>query len=155
LPESPKIPMHPSHLPQQRLRLVHDMPIASAEYELRLGAAKGIAKRLPRSAEYVCQLEWAWSPMHNRIEAFYVSKSRKHWVLWSSYFDDNYSRWEKDVAAVCGLKADQKDATMLMLFKHLDDLRRSYEIEHYHWISESGFLSVGEIDAVAREVWNE
>jgi hypothetical protein len=155
MPRTPKIPLHPSQLPQQRLRLVHEMPIALPEYGVRLGSAKGIASKLPRTAEYVCQLEWAWSPMNNRIEAFYVSRSRKHWVLWSSYFDDNYSRWEKDVVAVCSLKADQKYAVMLMLFEHLDDLRVSYEIEHYHWISESGFLSVGEIDTVARNVWSE
>ena len=42
---------------------------------------------------YLGQVEWSWSPAHNRLDAYFLNRGRTHWSLWSRYWDDNWSNW--------------------------------------------------------------
>lgn len=89
--------MRPADLPHQRLYLVKGVPITPPGWAPLETAALDTYKnaRMPRSARYVGQVEWAWSPMHMRISAYYVSMDRahRHWLLWTKAYDDNWGRW--------------------------------------------------------------
>ena len=91
-----KIPMLPTELPQQRIHEVVDLPERPAEfdYEVGYGVLQGDAfsKNAPTNSIYLCQVEWAWSPMHNRINAYYLHRSRTNWSLWFKYWDNNWGR---------------------------------------------------------------
>ena len=93
----PRIPMLPTELPQQRLYLVKGLPERPANWSITFGteAERLAPTAMPRSARYIAQVEWAWSPMHMRIDAYYLSmcSHHRHWVLWSKGYDDNWSRW--------------------------------------------------------------
>ena len=67
----PRIPMLPTQLPQQRLYLVKGLPERPANWSITLGTeAEGLAPTaMPRSARYIAQVEWAWSPMHSERPA--------------------------------------------------------------------------------------
>lgn len=154
--KKPKIPMLPSQLPQQKITLVAEMPVLDPMPSI-IPADKDIktAKKMSRNADYICQLEWAWGPMHSAINAFYLTRGRYGWVLWLKYFDDNYGRWDEPIAVqVCSFGNQNKEASaMLMLAAYLKELHDHYDRDHYHWINEDGLLSVAEIEAVGRHVW--
>ena len=72
----PSIPMSPSALPQQRVVEVIDLPSCPNNIDICLYMAhKRKMPRLPsRRAKYLCQAEWAWSPMHSRISSYYIHR---------------------------------------------------------------------------------
>ena len=65
---SPRIPMLPGELPQQRLHLVKGLPERPADWSVKTDSfAEDVAPiAMPRSARYIGQVEWAWSPMNMR-----------------------------------------------------------------------------------------
>lgn len=156
----PRIPMLPNQLPQQRLYLVKGMPQRPANWSPTIGAeAEGLASSaMPRSARYIAQVEWAWSPMHMRIDAYYLSmcSHHRHWVLWIKGYDDNWSRWMDPHAVAAGPRAGlNADAAARLLLhdywaKALDD-----ELDGFHWQNESGLLDAGDIASIASAVWGE
>ena len=80
----------------------------------------GLPKSMGRNASYLCQLEWAWSPVHMRLDAYYISRGRTHWILWKKFYDDNWDKWEDFPKARCARKKlGERDAAMLLLAGHL------------------------------------
>jgi hypothetical protein len=156
----PRIPMTPQELPQQRLHLVRALPVPPSAWSVALDEAAGTEApaSLPRSARYVGQVEWAWSPMNMRIDAYQLSMSRHHraWVLWLRPFDDNWSRWDDAVpvasAPRCGLAA--RDAARLLMAAYW---RRQADdgVDHFHWINGEGLLSAGDLKEIGRIAWRD
>jgi hypothetical protein len=154
----PRIPMTPAQLPQQRVYLVRGVPQPPAGWSpLDAEALQPFeAAKMPRSARYLGQVEWSWSPMNMRISAYYVSMDRGHrqWLLWSKTYDDNWGRWMDPVvdaaAARCGL--DAKKAAKLLLI-HAWSLERAEGLERFDWVSEADLIEPGEFNEVATAVW--
>ena len=94
----PKIPMSPDGLPQQHIHEVVSLPERPANFDCEVGYGvfpKGaLPKNGPINSTYLCQVEWAWSPMHNCIDAYYLHQDRNHWSLWSKYWDNNWASHE-------------------------------------------------------------
>jgi hypothetical protein len=158
----PRIPMHPAELPRQRLATVIALPPRPAGFEGRRdpSAPVPIPARMPRTARYIGQVEWAWSPMHVRLDAYYLSTNRErtHWFLWLRLYDDNWGRWDKD-AQIIGYAPKQKvtpgvAAVYLLLDAWTADVRET-DLDHFHWINRAAFLSVAELRAIARIAWPE
>ena len=77
MPHVPRIPLSPTLLPQQRIHAVHDLPAWPDHARPFVGYSdtlevEGLPKRKSRNAAYLCQLEWAWSPDHDRLDAYYL-----------------------------------------------------------------------------------
>ena len=154
----PKIPMLPSQLPQQRIHEVVDLPERPVPFDCLVGYGAVpdniIPKGGPRSPTYLAQVEWAWSPMHNRLDAYYLHRGRSHWILWSRYWDDNWGKWEWAAAACVRKKGvSENEAAVHLLIEFWKEEAEENHVDHYHWINESGFLSIAELAAIAREVW--
>jgi hypothetical protein len=158
MPREPKIPMTPEALPQQRIHEVVGLAERPAEFDCEVGYGCAPKDGLPTSgldnATYLCQVEWAWSPMHNRLDAYYLHKGKNEWSLWSKYWDDNWGRWEwATIGCVSRRRVDQKQAAVYLLLEFwVFDSKESY-VDEFHWINEDGYLSVAELAAIAREVW--
>jgi hypothetical protein len=156
----PRIPMLHTELPQQRLYLVTGMPERPAIWSTTLGMeAEGLApSSMPRSARYVGQVEWAWSPMHMRIDAYYLSMCthHRHWVLWIKGYDDNWSRWMDPQAVAAGPRAglNADAATRLMLRDYWAKAREA-ELDRFHWVNEGGILDACQLAEVAAVVWGD
>ncbi len=77
--KDPVVPLSPSLLPQQRLYEVKALmtwpsgvkPIVGYPGEL---GVPNLPKRRSRNAIYLCQAEWAWTPHHNRLAAYYLAR---------------------------------------------------------------------------------
>jgi hypothetical protein len=154
----PKIPMSPEALPQQRIHEVVGLPERPAEFDCEVGygvvPGNALPKNSPTNATYLCQVEWAWSPMHNRLDAYYLHRGRSHWSLWSKYWDDNWMKWEQvAIGSVPRQGVNQKQAAVYLLLEFWAFDAKEGDVDEFHWINEDGFLSIAELAAIAREVW--
>ena len=158
---APKIPMSPEALPPQRLYLVPDFPQTPLDWQPDLGdRVPGLQPRMPRTARYVAQVEWSWSPLHGRIDAYHLSLSsaRDRWVLWCSFFDQfNWKFVDTHIAASApraGLQG--ADAAVLLLQAYwAAEADNENELDTFHWINEEGLLGAGQLKEIARRVWQD
>jgi len=154
----PKIPMAPSELPQQRVHEVVDLPPRPEPFDCGVGYGDyppgSAPKNPPRNPTYLCQVEWAWSPAHNRLDAYYLHRGRSHWSLWSRYWDDSWGKWEW-VAAACVHRrgVTEKQAAVYLLLELWKHEVREFDLDQFHWINEGVYITVAELMAIAREVW--
>ena len=98
---TPKIPMSPSELPQQRLVEVVELPARPNPFRFQVGyggfPAEVLPKQgVPRSPRYLFQCEWAEGPGNGSVDAFYLHARKKHWLLWLRYLDENADPWRCD-----------------------------------------------------------
>ena len=152
----PSIPMSPNDLPQQRVVEVVDLPPCPNGIDICLYTAyKRKMPRLPsRRAKYLCQVEWAWSPMHNRISSYYIHRGRTYWILWERLFDQGWRSTCWNIAA----SVPHKDCTEHQASVHL--LRATWQSEYaessvdqFHWVNDVDLLSVADLAAISREIW--
>lgn len=153
------IPMSPQALPQQRLYPVPDLGVAPRlAISNGVPGLDGIPHKIPRGADSIAQVEWAWSPMHNRIDAYHISMdtTRTRWVLWHSCFDD--SGWEWCWEVVSALSSPRKgvsrrQAAIAMLEHFWREEIDVIKLDQYHWINDADLLDVGDLAEIARRVW--
>jgi len=155
---APTIPMSPQALPRQRLTLVPAFPeTPHGWYATRGDYVPGLPGSMPRSARYVAQVEWSWSPLHGRIDAYHLSLNarRNRWVLWVSFFDE--ARWRfmdthiASSAPRAGLQGT--DAAVLLLQAYW--ACNENDLDRFHWINEERLLDAAMLKEIARRVWNE
>ena len=157
--QTPVIPMSPDQLPQQRIHEVVDLIERPDPFDFSVGYgsvpenARGKGK--PKSAAYLAQVEWAWSPRHNRLDAYYLHRGRKHWVLLSQYWDDNWGEWEwADIGCVPRKGISHHQAAVHLLLEYWKSEEEDSYLDEFHWINTAAGLSVSELMAIAREVWD-
>ena len=154
----PHIPMSPEDLPQQRIHEVAVLPERPDRFECIVGYRsypKGSLPKQPgRSSTYLCQVEWAWSPMHNRLDAYLLHRGRTHWSLWNQYWDDNEGGWGR-IAAGCVSKRNvtERQGAVHLLMEFWKEQLVDGDLDQFHWINEGAYLSVGDLMPIAREVW--
>ena len=156
----PKIPMSPEELPQQRIHEVVALPKRPAEFDFKVGYELfpygELPKNAPTNSTYLCQVEWAWSPAHSRLDAYYLHRGQTHWSLWTKFWDDNWMKWEQiTVGYVPRRGADQKQAAVYLLLEFWAYDAQENSVDEFHWINEDGFISIAELAAIARKVWGE
>lgn len=156
----PTIPMSPEALPKQFLYVVPTMPTVPEGWLVDLeNRGSGLPKHMPRTARYVAQLEWSWSPIHHRIDAYHLSlnKTRDRWLLWNSYFDQDSWRFidSQIVASGPRCKLTAVDAATLLLHAYwAHEAKGEMELDAPHWINEPGLLDVARLKEIERTVWN-
>jgi hypothetical protein len=158
--EVPKLPMHPSDLPQQRVYEVVSLPPRPARFEFGVGYSGfplGVKPKqgVPRSPELLIQVEWAETIYNSGVEAFYLQARRKHWLLWLRGLDDNACPWRWDWALVgyCNRAGVEKVAAAShLLLEYWRQEKLSFRRDPYDWVNEEGFLSVADIRAIVREL---
>ena len=156
--------MLPGSLPQQRLSEVKTLPNRPAGLDIYSVWDKAILKnppvRSPRNVQFICSTEWAWSPMHGRIDNLYLGRRDRRWILWNNWVEDGGYPWtwhwdyylyssrtgELDPALV---------ATHMLLSMWKYEVAAEWLYEPPHWIANEGLLDVASIHAIARMVWDE
>ncbi len=156
---APRIPMRPEELPQQRVTLVVAVPPRPAGFEGKQKPPESVRPpaQMPRTAKYIGQVEWAWSPMNTRLDAYYLSsnRARTHWFLWLRLYDDNWGKWDEPQIYAYAPKQGVEEtiaATFLLLDAWSADALVT-TLDHFHWINQAELLSVEELGAIGRVVW--
>lgn len=156
----PICPLSPDFSPQQRVYLVPDLPTAPAGWEVSfLASGPGLPKEKPSSARLIGQVEWAWSPMHSRVDAYHLSlnTTRNRWVLWVSHFDSDVWRFVDARVAASAPRAAltrQHAAVLLLEAFWLSEAADDCSLDAPHWINQDALLSTGELREIQRRVWS-
>jgi hypothetical protein len=154
----PKIPMLPGQRPQQRIHEVVGLPERPEPFDcyVNYNDVGSLPKNTNTNSTYLCQVEWAWTPMHNRLDAYYIHRGRSDWILWNKYWDDNWGRWGKvSIGTVSRRGVDQNQAAIYLLMEYWKFDAKEGGLDKFHWINEEGFLDMAELDAIANEVWTD
>ena len=155
------IPMTPDARPNQRLNVVRCVADKPNDLDVFIQwknpiPYKHYPKGTPRKLIFVCSVEWAWSPMNNRIANYYINPKPWGWALWDNRLDDHdvpWSWWWDFLAYSWKTRAGQKTiAAQMLLASWKDEAEQDY-LDHYHWINNTGCLDVEDVQAIAREVW--
>ena len=153
------IPMTPDARPKQRLNEVVGLPNKPDDLNIMIEWKDPIPsgrypKGTPRKLTFVCSLEWAWSPMHSRIDNYYLNPKPKNWLLWNNWPNDNEGYWQWDIVAFSNkVKADERTIAAHMLLKILKFEAKHSSLDRIHMINNTGCLSVEDVQAIGREVW--
>jgi len=174
LPQGQSIPLLPEQLPQQKLVLVQELPARPEGFTLVLGAWPESCKPNLRDSHTLCQLEWAWSPMNNRIQTWTItqSKCKRFYLLETGLFNDeslflHYDEednvidgpeaWEFHSLGYCEVSRGlslREHATLLLHDALLAEIK-DCDLDHYHWINSEDLLNCSDLEAIARSVWPE
>ena len=154
------VPMSPEQLPQQRIVEVVTLPPAPAGFEpvtdWRALEELPIDHDTPVRETFLSALEWAWSPMHNRLQGFSLEHHNSgYWLLWS-YFVDFVENDEHPwvLSAACRQEGlDERTAALHLLIATLTEGKDVEELDHYHWIADDGFVTPAEMREIGRRVW--
>lgn len=155
------VPMSPEELPKQRIVEVVALPSLPEGVKIitddrEMPAAQRRRKR-PGQTEFLAALEWAWSPMHNRLQGFSLERHERSgcWVLWSYFVDleeNGDDPW--GICAFCPHKdLDEHTAAVQLLIAALREGIEVEGLDHFHWIADTGLLSPAEVRAIGRTVW--
>lgn len=170
---NPPIALHPSELPQQKLTLVREVPEFPKDWLFTFDDHQGDLIKAQGSSEFLCSLEWAWSPMHDRLQSWVATKSKcgEFILLTTGFFnedalyglcdengnpvDADAEPWIFQEIGFCKVHPHLsfKDHALLCLIESLREEISYSEIDEYHWINSQGLLSCSDIAAVARVVW--
>ena len=155
----PHIPMSPDELPQQRIHEVVELPERPEPFDCLVGYGckapqDGRFYSEPRSPIYLGQVEWAWDPMHNRLDVYYLHRDREQWVLWVRYWDDIEGDWGwVPVACVANNGVSEEQAAVHLLIEFWKSGAEESSLDHFHWINETAYLSVAQLAAIGRAIW--
>lgn len=157
------IPMSPAELPQQRINVVVDLPPRPPELETKIDWMEPMQvhrpKGTPRSVEFLCGAEWAWSPYHNRMDNYYLNRKRSVWLIWNHSYDDNWGVWEWTVYAYSNKLKGDLDPFAVAVWMLLDAWRieasKDNGLDCFHWLTSTEMLDVPVVRAMAREVWGK
>lgn len=158
----PRIPLTPAAVPTQGTDVVSPIPSLPAGVQVSLGRPprKGVPQR-PRSAAFVGGVEWSWSPMHSRFDAYYLHAWRNLWILWLLW-PNQLDEWDFDepelweVLAYAPIKGvDSETAAASLLTEAWMRLKETERLDHFHMIDDDGLLSADQLAEIARIVWPE
>ena len=154
--KAPPIPMSPNLLPQQRVVAVINLPPRPDDIDVCLYRTyKHKLPKLPsRQAKHLCQVEWAWSPMHSRISNYFIHKGHSYWILWESIFDDDRGWYWHITASVPHKGCTEYQAAVHLLSASWHCELGDMDLDQFHWVNHHAFLSVADLAAIARTVWN-
>ena len=81
------IPMSPDFLPRQKLNEVVTLPKLPEGLAPKVEWVEPLLRDPPRASprklSFLFSVEWSWSPMHHRIDNYYLNPRRNVWLLWN------------------------------------------------------------------------
>ena len=153
-------PLPPAEqLPQQRISEVLSLPERPESLDVHsefIDHYPAYPVSTPRKTLFLGGVEWAWSPMHSRIDNYYLNAKQRYWVIWNHWLNDNETiwRWHWDIFAWAPrIKADERSVAMHMLKEAWAADKLHNHVDHFHWINSAEYLSVADFTAIGRAVW--
>jgi hypothetical protein len=155
---APLIPLTVGQLPLQRVHEVVDLPplpaLAVVEACLDGAPAVVVPKHRPRHMTCLGIVEWAWSPMSSRLDVYFLHSARRHWLLWirDPFAVEAEYEWRVAAYALRSGLSQHVAATHLLVALWKEEATERH-LDHFHWISAEGELTVADWMAIGRAVW--
>ena len=154
------IPKVPQARPQQTLYEVVNLPELpirlDPKVELDQPLRKNYPKASPRKLTYLFSVEWAWSPMHGRIDNYYLNPRRTGWFLWNNWVEDGGYPWTWHwdfLAYGKRCRSDERTIAIHLILEFFKYDAKYNDVDHFHWINNTGLLSFDDVQEIARQVW--
>ena len=112
----------------------------------------------PRKRTFLFSAEWAWSPINNRLNNYYLNSNRTSLLLWNNYVEDGFVNWTwhwELLAYAKHCQSDEKTVATHLILEFWKYEAERHLLEHYDRINNLGLLSVEQVQAIAREVWKD
>ena len=113
-------------------------------------------KRSPRKVRYLGSVEWAWSPAHNRYDAYYLGQRGRYWLLWTRWQDweDGGGCWRWSLFGWAPKSGEDWEvaAVYLLLDTWVAEDKEACT-GRFHWVAEAGHFSAVGLNAIADRVW--
>jgi hypothetical protein len=157
-----KIPMNPADFPQQKIFEVKNFPKWPSGCGVMLLGSQveniipGVPNQPNEDSIPLAQVDWSWSPMHARVDAYELHRGDEHWLLWCGGPEDNSSTCISNWYAVTCMPLkdiSQENAAKFMLLAYWESEFGNISLDRYHWINRADALSVADIESIANEVW--
>ena len=148
--------------PSERLYLVNDIPTRPENLITSMCWSDDVwPERLPAKPDpalYLGSLEWAWSPMHARLDSYYLSYTKDHWLIFLHNLEDGGfgGKWTWDwylYAIANRIQSDEQAIAFWLIHDLLKQDCQCHEVDHFHLISDTGLLSVGDFKNIGQLVW--
>ena len=148
--------------PNERLYAVKKIPVRPTNLSVSMSWSQDIwPKDLPEEpspALYLGSLEWAWSPMHSRLDSYYLSYTEAKWLVFLHNLEDGgFERdwiWDWYLYAIADrVLGDEEAISFWLIHDLLQNDFRCHDIDHFHLISDTGLLSVGDFKNIGQLVW--
>ncbi|MDA9854602.1 hypothetical protein N9C82_01935 [bacterium] len=110
----------------------------------------------PRNRIYLFSAEWAWSPINNRLNYYFLTPTQTGWQLWNNYTEDGHLPWSwhwQLLAYGNRCRANEKTIGTHLLLEFWKWEAEYYSLEHYDKVIRSGLLSIADVNAIAGKVW--
>lgn len=157
-----RIAMQSEDFPVQHLHAVVDFPPCPPGFEIEtpIGCDPDTPFDViehPESMKTIAVLEWAWSPMHSRIDTYLLERRAEHWALWNYLPEGLIDEDEHHLLMAYGPPLDMPERTAAMhllrasLAAERDDL--DVELDRPFLIDHVDLLSIGDLKTIFREVW--
>jgi hypothetical protein len=157
---APRLPMSLAALPRQQLVEVIDLPVWPEQVEITVclfwRPKEILPRHQPRHMVYLGAVEWAWRPFSSRVDAYYLHRGRRHWIVYIRDPDPDEVEHEWTVAAYAprhGVTAE-KAAVHLVAARWRTEAEER-DLDRFHFVAEEGALRVADWRAMAREVWDD
>ena len=110
----------------------------------------------PRKRIYLFSAEWAWSPINNRLNHYFLNPSQTGCQLWNNYTEDGQPPWSwhwQLLAYGNRCRANEKTIGTHLLLEFWKWEAEYYSLEHYDKVLHSSLLSKADVNAIAGKVW--
>ncbi|MDP6418679.1 MAG: hypothetical protein QF492_09680 [Candidatus Krumholzibacteria bacterium] len=108
-------------------------------------------KRGPNKCEFLCTVDWYFSPWSERSADYYL-QSRRNWWLLRSWEEDE--GWKLCAAAPKRGVSAKEAAVHLMIYNWTLEVS-FFDIERFHSVNSEGLLDFEEIHAIADKAWKD
>ena len=161
-PDTSPVWIDPIDKPIGNIFLVRDIPERPTDLEIRTTWDRNTFPDgqpvEPDSALYLGALEWSWSPMHSRMDSYYLSYDKDHWMIFMHLLEDGSSSWEWSwylYAIAPRVSADDRSVGFWMIHDLLKYDAVTHEVDEFHLVSGEGLLTVGDFENIGQLVWTE
>ena len=148
--------------PIERLYVVNEIPSRPDDLQISMSWSADVwptgLPEKPNPALYLGALEWTWSPMHSRFDSYYLSYTEDHWLVFlhnlqDGGFEQDWT-WEWYLYAIANrVPGDDIAISFWLLHDLLYSDSQAHDVDHFHLISDTGILSVGDFKNIGHLVW--
>ena len=146
--------------PSEHIYQVRDEPERPAGLETKVCWISSCWPEAPEEPEmtlYLGALEWSWSPMHSRLDSYYLSKTDHFWLIYLHVLEDGGEEWTWNWSLYAFAErfecADLLAVGYWMIHDVLETEADSENLDCFHYVSGEGALSVGHFRMIGDHIW--
>jgi hypothetical protein len=159
-PEKSPVWMEGWEKPIEHLYLLKHEPERAADLDTKVCWVSSIWPNVPDSPEaaiYLGALEWAWSPVHSRLDSYYLSRTDAYWLIYQHYLEDGGEEWTWEWRPYAFSTYFESPDLLAIAYWMIHDLLKieaeSQNLDSFHLISGEGMLTVGHFKMIDQRIW--